>query len=416
MDSSAVRIRTLLVAQCLILLGVELLVPGQWRYFSAFWPQGMEGAPKFVMSLSLIPAIILLAGSFSAPHWIYLTSTLLIVGLGSPGSALVVVAFLSVLYFVAPIARDRALVTAFLIGLIFAALIWSNSAIFQEDSPHPLLWFSIMLHTAWGLKSLAWIVTIRSYRMNFTYRQFATYFFHPSFMMFTNDLSVLTPIKFLQAEAKKDAATATWKENIFLLASGLALISIYAACQNLYFKQLDMVGSLAHPVIGGVLSIMTAIVFHWGNVCLQSAFLRAEGIHIPVDMNQPWEARSPSDYWRRMHFYVRDYILEILVKPLMTFAIRAGVTVNLTKALLLLLLFAGFTYTQIGYQPFRADRGTQVGLLITALFFLITVLPEVLPRSIRSQLFEGAAWKTRIVLWLALVSVYAAIFKLRVGF
>jgi hypothetical protein len=421
MERSALRTRTLLVAQCLILIGVDLLTPSHWRYFSAFWPHGLEGHPAFLTSLALIPGIILIAGLFPASHFVYLSVTLLIAGLSSPLTASVAAAFLLFLFFAAPIARDRALVTATWIGLIFAALVWSNATIFQKESPPPLLWFSIMLHTAWGLKSLAWVVSIRSYQMQFTFKQFATYFFHPSFMMFTNDLSVLTPGKFLQAKAKamdddpKQSETK-WTESLSLLVGGLALIFIYAGCQNLYFKQLSTIGILSHPVLGGVLSVLTAIVFHWANVSIQSSFLRAEGICIPVDMNKPWQARSPSDYWRRMHFYVREYILEILVKPLMTYAIRSGLKVHFSKALLLFLLFAGFTYTQIGYQPFRSDRGTHVGLLITGLFFMITVLPEILPGSIRSRLFEGASWKTRAVLWLSLISVYAAIFKLRVGF
>ncbi len=415
MDRGAFRNRTLLVGQCLILVGIQALAPEQWRYFSAFWPQGIEGSPHPVLtSLALIPAIVLVAGLFSAPHWFYLIAALAIGGIGNPIVVFAAIGFLSLLFLMAPLARERALLTAIWIGSLFAVLIWSNTAIFQRNPPPPLLWFSIMLHTTWGLKSLAWVVSVRSYRMNFTYKQFATYFFHPSFMMFTNDLSVLTPDRFLRADSEK--RVSTWTDSLGLLGGGLVLLALYALCQNLYFKQLDSVGLFAHPIIGGVISIMTAIIFHWGNVCVQSAFLRAEGIHVPVDMNKPWEARTPSDYWRRMHYYVREYILDILVKPLMTYAIRSGLKVHVAKALLLLLLFAGFTYTQIGYQPFRANRETQIGLLITALFFMVTVLPEILPNTIRGHLFEGAPWKTRTVLWLALIGVYAAIFHLRVGF
>ncbi len=269
----------------------------------------------------------------------------------------------------------------------------------------------------WGLKLIAWVVTTRVYRHSYTVAQFIEFFFHPAFFVFTNDLNVLTPRRFFSSASNTDNFSPRQaKSTILQTLIGLLLLLAYGLVQNLYFKNLEQMGFLGTPWIGGAVSIATAILFHAANVYIQVSFLAPSGYLIPVDMNRPWLAISPTDYWRRMHFYVREYVYEIVIKPLMTWWLRKKTSVISARIALVAFIYLLFTFTQVGYQPYRQDRTFLVGLLVTAVFVAMFALPELLSPRFRRRAFLEHPWFGRILTLTLLYIGYAFIFMMRSGF
>lgn len=280
-----------------------------------------------------------------------------------------------------------------------------------------MAWLWISIHMTWGLKLISWVVTTRVYREHYNRSQFLEFFYHPAFFVFTNDLNVLTPRRFFRSATPISEISFNGSSRaIFQTVIGLILIGFYGLVQQFYFKNLDHLGVFGTPWVGGAVSIATAILFHAANVYLQIALLATSGYSLPVDMNRPWLAISPSDYWRRMHFYVREYVYEIIIKPLMTWWMRRKASVALSRISLVAFIYLLFTFTQVGYQPYRQDRSFVVGLLVTAVFVAMFALPELLSPQIRRKAFLEYAWVGRLLTVALLYFGYTFIFKMRLGF
>lgn len=404
--------RQVLLFQAAVLGAIYFFLPKDLQYFSAF---GLESS-EFISALALIPVMLLASTALPTKHrhWVYVLGPIVFVR--SPYSLSVGFLILAAAFMAARQKPRAGWLTALQIVVLIPLLFWANRS-FYTDKSNPFGWLVLMIHTSWGIKLLAWIVSVRVYERRYTVDQFVEYFFHPAFFMFTNDLNVLTPSRFF---AGKVSEVKLHRNTITSFTLGLCLLVGYGFVQNAYFKNLSDFEFLGFSVVGGVLSVATAILFHAANVMVQISFLGCSGFQIPLDMNAPWRATSPGDYWKRMHFYVRDFILEILVKPLMTAAFRSSSGLVLGRLFgrlfVLMAIFSAFTLTQIGFQPYRTDRSTTIGFLITGIFFCMTVLPEIMPRSMRNWAFGEGIVRSRVLTFLILIAGYSVIFSIRSGF
>lgn len=399
--------RQILFFQAAVLWAIFFFLPKEFKYFSSF---GLKSG-EVLSALALIPVFLLCVSVVPSKfrHWLYVLGPIAFVqSLYSVAISFLVLAIAFVAAQVKP--RVRWL-TALEILILIPILFWANRS-FYADKITPFSWLVLMIHTSWGIKLIAWIVSVRVYGRNYSMVQFVEYFFHPAFFMFTNDLNVLTPSRFFSGKTTDVAH----KKTIVTFSVGLSLLVVYGFLQTVYFKNLSDFEFAGSNVVGGVLSVGTAILFHAANVMVQISFLSCSGFQIPLDMNSPWMATSPGDYWKRMHFYVREFILEILVKPLMTLAFRTNSGLVWGRLIVLMAIFFAFTLTQIGFQPYRNDRSTTVGLVITGIFFCMTVLPEVMPRRVRNWAFGEGLVRSRILTFLILIAGYTVIFSIRSGF
>lgn len=296
------------------------------------------------------------------------------------------------------------------------ALMAASGYLWAQEPRSAFSWVWLMIHVSWGLKLIAWITSVRVYKYRFSFLNFLDYFFNPVFFFFTNDLNVLTPRRFALAEGRVSLKVSQVKKIFTFLLFGLALIFCYGLLQRYYFMALENWGLAAHPVIGGVVSVITAIVFHASNVLIQISFFRAQGYDLAVDMNKPWLATSPMDYWKRMHFYVREYVFEIVVRPILTTLLRYKQSLQRVRILIVVLLYLLFTFSQLGYQPFRQNRPWQVGFLVTGVFMAMIIVPELLTNHTGVRALFKHKYAGRILTFLILVLGYSLIFSFRAGF
>ncbi|MDX9730924.1 MAG: hypothetical protein RBT63_04050 [Bdellovibrionales bacterium] len=402
--------RVLLALQGLLLFVFETVLDDSIRYFSAYGPADSP----FRLSIAFIPLTLLLASYLKPERRTYLFLIFPFLFFKTWRLSLLLIPML-VLHHLTRFAPKSNLLTASLLAgtmiLIFC------SGILLPDSTGALKWLWIMIHVTWGIKMIAWIVTVRVYAdRHYTLDQLINYFLNPAFFFFTNDLNVLTPRRFFSSivtDATSAPSAIPILKQTFL---GMFLLLLYGLVQRYYFMNLDEVGILSSWWFGGVASVLTAILFHAANVSLQVSLLNSSGHNLPIDMNRPWLAVSPGDYWRRMHFFVREYIFDIIVKPVLTNVLRHGFSANVGRFSVVTLLYLIFTGTQIGYQPYRQDRSITVWFIITAVFLAMIVLPELLGDDAKSKLFAKRPWLGRILTFAILIAGYSLIYRVRAGF
>lgn len=300
--------------------------------------------------------------------------------------------------------KKSAILTMILLGTIITLLTWSVTY-----SPN---WLLTLIHLSWGLKAIAWIVTVRVYEQQLSSDEFIEYFYHPAFFFFTCDLNVLTPGRFRSSYKEIKLSDSTDLHALGLTVAGLVLLMIYGLLQVHFFRNSVFISSVPMLILGGLVSVGTAILFHTANVSMQVSLLRSSGYTLPVDMNKPWLATSTLDYWRRMHYYVRDYVFEIIMKPVLTQVLRKDIHLRYFRLIAVIFLYLLFTLTQIGYHPYRTDRNLAVNAIINLIFIVMVLLPEML-KALNIRI--PTTW-SRTITFLILITGYTFIFALRKGF
>ena len=398
--------------QALVLLFFEKVVGSSLVFMSAYGAGENTGWQNSVVMIPAALAVGWVLPPRYRPVFYFISAFLLMKSLWM-SAPLLLTAFL--VYGVSGYATHLTLLSAFLY-LWTGTLVGISGYLWAQEPRNVFSWVWLMIHVSWGLKLIAWITSVRVYKYRFTFLNFLDYFFNPVFFFFTNDLNVLTPRRFALSEGRVPMKSSQIKNIFVFLISGLLLMFCYGLLQRHYFMELARWGSAAHPVIGGVISVVTAVVFHASNVLIQVSFLRAQGYDIAVDMNKPWLATSPMDYWKRMHFYVREYIFEIIVRPILTSLLRSTQSLQRVRILIVILLYLLFTSTQLGYQPFRQNRQWQVGLLVTGIFMAMIIVPELLKNHFGMKAVFTHKYVGRILTFLILILGYALIFSFRAGF
>jgi len=396
-----------LLLQILIFALLEKLVPQELLYLAAW---GTKESP-FVLPLYTLPLSLLVARFLPVNRAGYFFILLIFILPASLEIKLTLMAGSLYFYFLSRWLPQSRSLTFFLLFNVIAVGIFQFNLFYQSTAS--LHWLFMLLQMFWILKTIAWIVTVRIYKKDYVLNDYLDFFFNPAFFLFTNDLNVLTPDRFLSSrQIDQTFKESDFKKNLGYLVTGVFLIVVYGYLQKYYFLNLSNVGFVANPMIGGAISIIVAILFHAANVCLQVPLLNAYRNNLAVDMNKPWLAMTPSDYWQRMHFYVRDYILEIILKPILTTALRMNFSLKKIRLFFVFAIYMLFVTSQVGYQPFRANRSIVVGLLVCLIFIVMFAAPEWIGFFKKQQ----PSWKTKLFTFLCLYVGYCLIFLTRQGF
>lgn len=402
--------RILLLIQILLFFSVELLLPDSLKYFSSYG----TSASLIFYPLFLIPVILLIATFLLDKFqglFFYLISMVLVNNLYV---GIFITVFFLLFFYGVPQKRESRILTSFWI-IVLAALTFSS--IYYLQSANSLGWFWLMIHVTWALKFIAWTVSVRLYDKNYSFKSFLEFFFNPVFFFFTSDLNVLTPERFFNSRIDKDQfSKAEFKHFFYQTVIGVLLLFAYGLFQQYYFLNLEKIGFLGEAYVGAFISIGVAILFHAGNSCIQVSMLNSFHYKFQVDMNKPWLAISPSDYWKRMHFYVRDYIFEIITKPVMTNLIRWNIKLVNFKIVIIGVIYLIFSCTQVGYQPYRQGRTLLIGFLVTGVFVAMMSLPEILLTKKAHAFFDKHHWLGRVLTFSILYVGYYFIFSVRKGF
>lgn len=408
-ETSHIR-RLLLLLQVILFFFIERILPPSLKFFSSY---GTISDTNY-HPLWIIPAVLLSSTFLRERHrpFFFLLFTLIL--LQNIALSLGLMVFFGLFFYSVKKNIKNKTITfawiALLAGLTFSSIYYLNGI-------NGLNWFWLLLHVSWALKLIAWMVTVRVYEASYSFRECMEFFFNPVFFFFTNDLNVLTPRKFFSAKVNPASFDqAVFKKTALQSLIGVILLILYGVIQKYYFMNLDNLDLLGLPHIGSIVSIFTAILFHSANSFVQVSMLNAFSYELQVDMNRPWLSSSPSDYWKRMHFYVRDYIFEIITKPILTNVIRWNVRLIHFRIFIIGLVYLIFTCTQIGYQPYRQGRTLIVGFLVTGVFVAMMALPELILTKRAQQYLEKNHWLGRAMTFMILYVGYYFIFASRKGF
>lgn len=401
----------LLLVQSVCFFLFERLLPDSMAFFSAY---GVRGAEAPFYPLYLIPLLLLLASLLPEKMRPYLFVVAAFILAKSWIVIPFALAFLLLFFWLVQKDKDHDILTALWgVFLVFMAFF----SIYYLKAAGTLNWFWVILHMSWALKLISWMVAVRSYAKEYSINEFFLFFFHPSFFFFTNDLNVLTPQRFFSSRTFGESLTIEDFKRIFKqTVAGLFFLAVYGAFQKYYFFNLINVGWAGSPFVGALVSIVVAIIFHGANSCIQVSMLNAYQHRLEVDMNRPWKAISPRDYWMRMHYYVREYIFEVIAKPIMTIGVRWNVRIMNFKLAILSIIYFIFSCTQIGYQPYRQDRTVLIGFLVTGVFVAMMAIPELFIEKNKYNDLARHPWLGRAMTFLILYFGYFFIFFVRQGF
>ncbi len=408
-ETSHIR-RLLLFLQVILFFFIERILPPSLKFFSSYGTiSDLNYHPLWT-----IPAALLIATFFKERFRpVFFMAFTLVLLKSLILSAVLLIFFILFFYGVRKNVKNNQLTFFWLILLG----VLTFSSIYYLNGTGTLSWFWLLLHVSWALKLIAWTVTVRVYDVSYSFKECVEFFFNPVFFFFTNDLNVLTPRKFFSAKSNsahfdKMAFRRTGIQSLI----GLCLLVLYGVTQKYYFMNLENLGFLGLPFIGSIVSIFTAILFHSANSFIQVSMLNAFSYDLEVDMNRPWLSISPADYWKRMHFYVRDYIFEIITKPVLTNVMRWNTRLINFRVFIIGLVYLIFTCTQIGYQPYRQGRTLLVGFLVTGVFVAMMALPELILTKRTQQYLEKNHWLGRAMTFIILYVGYYFIFASRKGF
>lgn len=390
----------ILIFQCFLILTFELLVPYEFKFASSYL-----GSPDdFFHFIALIPVLILCGLALPAKWKPFFFASIPAFFIKDLKTLVLLYGGIIAFFTLVRLNKKSTPMTLSLLGIVIGLLICSVN--YSPD------WILTLIHLSWGLKAIAWIMTVRVYQSDLSRDEFLEYFFHPAFFFFTNDLNVLTPVRFRESSRSVKLTDPVEAKALTLTLMGLFLLFIYGLLQVYFFRKSVFYASFPMIIGGGVISVMTAILFHAANVSLQVSMLRPAGYHLKVDMDKPWLATSTLDYWRRMHYYVRDYVFEIIMKPILTIVLRRDIHVRYFRLIAVIFLYLLFTLTQIGYHPFRTERNLTINAIINLIFIVMILLPEFL----KVRHIKIPVSLSRLLTFLILMAGYSVIFSLRKGF
>ena len=288
--------------------------------------------------------------------------------------------------------------------------------------------FLLIFKTCFMMRLVSWIVDRRLYERedHGSLTDFLEFLLCPIFLVIPGQIQYFTYQYFHRSKAPVESDRDYWIA-AGIGAWGIFLIGLYNIA-DIYFAQ-HFVPWLDHKDIWTRAFIYLGAGFYWlltvyflqaGGMSFQVCMARCLGYQIKYDMHRPLAARSPLDYLRRHSSYVRDYIVEVGVRPIGLGLLRYGIKPEIVAPVAAILSYAVLILPQTGYRadysrPF-ASSFVLVGFLI--LFILISRLPFFSKNrsSIESPIDEKAFrdWTTRdFALWagtLLILAVSKALF------
>jgi D-alanyl-lipoteichoic acid acyltransferase DltB (MBOAT superfamily) len=244
-------------------------------------------------------------------------------------------------------------------------------------------------------RMVSWLVAVRKRGARPDFQSTMEYFLAPAFWLSPMHAA---PLLFDRLRAPLDALKRdcgiAWIARGFLHAAVFSLLARYAL-PNL--DALFHAGASAFrwwqwmaagPVIAFAAYLEISSVSY-----VAAGALSLGGHHVEPDFNAPWAARGLPDFWARFHYWLHDYYMEIIYKPLVerarpnvalfltfvigTFALLwAQFSVHASMALVLALLVGGLTLLHsLAGRVLSAPRVGIPGTWISVLLLCLIAYP-----------------------------------------
>ena len=123
---------------------------------------------------------------------------------------------------------------------------------------------------------------------------------------------VIGPV-FAGQDLRKQHRAADWPaptlRDARMVLQGLVLSIVVAAW---FFRYADVL----LPPLTAVFLFLSLFAAFWGQSLIAEHSSRFFGIHLPVNFDHPWKARSIKDFWQRWHRSMAQFVLQYIYLPL----------------------------------------------------------------------------------------------------
>lgn len=335
----------------------------QPQFFSLSWPKPVSLAhsvgalPVSCAAILILQALFPFTKQTSWKAALYTVAFILVVG---PLLSLTCVFGLVGLYVLnrfLPKSQWAWLILMILSGVILLVPIWVYSSEVSLTNSQMLL--LLIVKGSLSLRLLSWVVDRRIYeRTDFSsLGHFIEFFLCPVFFLLPGEIQTMTYTYFHNQKCElQDFKSCS--HAFFLGCWGLGLMILFSIGEQWYWNSglvwfLSLKGKIpfAFELLVSLFWLIFIYFLQTAGMSLQVACLRYLGYQVKYDMHKPLLSRSPIDYLRRHSSYVRDYVIEVGVRPLTLAFARRGWNLTMAYFLALFVTYSITTLSQLGYRP-----------------------------------------------------------------
>lgn len=277
---------------------------------------------------------------------------------------------------------------------------------FQREFFFQEIWTTALVRECFGTRLFSWVIYRRILRGQKFYGadNFFGYMFSPIFFVLPNMLDGV-PFHYFHEKRKELVTNERWMRAWQLGLWSVGMIALHYAWQNHLYRPVIMPllfskwGQIDEWfLLGGFFSFLANVIKITAAMGLQVTMARFLGYQIRYDMIYPLLARSPMELWKRQHNYVRQYLTEILIRPLFAFLVRHRAPVWLSIALAAIASYTFIVLSHSGWRAWEEPRPVFTSLALSLAFAVFILIP-VLSASQAKAKFKSQRW-ARILLGL----------------
>lgn len=260
------------------------------------------------------------------------------------------------------------------------------------DGTASAMWLMVIFKMSLALRLVSYLVEKKIYRRNSpnNFLEYIEFCLCPIFFVLPGHIQFFRFGYFSNSKISKPVAAVSLLNILGLATWGLLLMSIFSWGITLYLQtinpRIDLSWSWTQIQLHfavGVFWLVMVYLEQAGAMSFQVSLARLLGYNIKYDMHWPLLSRSPLDYLRRHSSYVRDYVVEIGLKPAFTYFVRKGFSSTWLGPTLAIVAYAIFVGAQTGPRAdfYRPLLMTISMILILALFILLPLFKGLILRS-----------------------------------
>lgn len=300
-----------------------------------------------------------------------------------PSIAFLYIAFFSVLFFMEKYTKHSKAFNALLLFLIISlVLIPMYLYTFKIELTPLQIYFLVVLKSCLLMRVISWFIDRRVYnRVTYgTFSEFIEFIFCPIFFIFPGQIQFFQ-FDYFHKNKNHEPEEINYITILWLGIWGFFLMVLYSRLDYFFWHKyysipfwIETYGYWQVQFVIGLFWLFLVYFQQTAGMAYQVSLARVMGYNFKYDMHWPLLARSPLDYLRRHSSYVRDYIVEMGLKPIALLSMRKGLSSNITIPLASVLSYAIFISVQTGYRP-DYNRSWAVTLIMILFLMLFISLP-----------------------------------------
>ncbi|MBN8540688.1 MAG: hypothetical protein J0L82_09915 [Deltaproteobacteria bacterium] len=248
----------------------------------------------------------------------------------------------------------------------------------------PQLTVLILFKTCFAMRFLSWIVDHRVY-LRFQEHgliEFLEYLFCPIFFLLPGQIQYVQYSYFHKSKAQGRSLIPA--ESLRILGMGLwgiFLMGIFSLANEYFWRNLFFLPGGKTGV--DLAAVHLALGLYWlviiyfqqtAGMAFQISLGRFLGYELKYDMHLPLLARSPLDYLRRHSSYVRDFVVDVGVRPLGLWLVRSGYSTTMSYFIAAIASYAVLVGVQVGYRA-DLERPPVTGLAMIGFLIVFLLIP-----------------------------------------